>query len=132
MSRPDPDGFRLIDTFDAVDVGQGYSLSHLVDVDGTRWPLLYDTRQRAPQFFPHLDEDWRRLAPHEMNGSLPREFAQFWCGAPARTGKPCRTRVAAPGVRCRHHQEPPAVAPATHPPLSDPVLFDLEPPSETP
>ena len=102
MSDDEPQ-YRLIDTFSAVDVGQGYSLAWCMDVDGATWPVLYDTRQRAPQFFPHLPEHFRELAAHEMTGRMPDEFQQFTCGGRTAAGKSCRTIVPGPQDRCRFH-----------------------------
>jgi hypothetical protein len=131
----DENRYRLIDTTHAVDVGRGYSLTWVVDVDGSTWPVLCDTRQREPQYFPHLAEDFRELAPHEMTGRLPADFQQFWCGARAHSGKPCRVRVAGPGLRCRHHPEvatPPdngarKTGKRDRADAVQPALFDLDP-----
>ena len=40
-----------------------------------------------------LAEDWRRLAPHELTGRLPKPYAPT-CGCTATTsGKPCKVHV---------------------------------------
>lgn len=115
---------RLIDVDSAVDIGQGYSLAWVIDVDGKAWPVLYDTRQRDPQFLPYLAEHFREVAPHELTGRLPDAFQMFRCGARTYSGRPCRSRVLGPGVRCPHHRESaePPVAAASQ----EQLLFNLD------
>lgn len=130
----DSSGFRLVDVFGAVDLGKGYLLATVVDTDGHTWPVLYDTRQRATQFIPYLDEHFRELAPHELLGRLPERFEQFRCGAQAASGRPCRSRVGGPGQRCRHHVEATAPPPSTDQvaPNDPGTLFGVDQPRDHP
>lgn len=130
MSGPQRDRLRLIDLSSSVEVGQGFRLAWNVGPEGDQWPMLVDDRVSEVTPVPCQPAHFRDLAPHELDGQLPTEFQQFWCGAPARTGRPCRKRVAFPGDRCYHHPLPPPTS--TPAPTGDPTLFDLEPPSETP
>lgn len=126
----DPNECRLIDTTSAIDIGQGYSLAWVVDVDGMTWPVLYDTRHREPQSLPHLTEHFRALAPHELTGRLPDTFQQFRCGARTHNGKPCRSRVTRPGLRCAHHREA-TVAPPRIEATQQQALFNLDEPGRS-
>lgn len=83
---------------------------------GTLWPWL---------FSPEPDDNpanWLQSWPeHELLGPLPWSFerhfrpsrlanavssweAEYACGAPTQSGRPCRTGVSAPGGHCRHHR----------------------------
>lgn len=124
-AHDDDDLTQLLDFADGVDVGQGFTLLWSIGPDGARWPVLADQRQTEPQFVPFAREHFGELAPHELGGRLPDEFHQFHCGARTHAGKPCRTTVAGPGIRCRHHR---AVDATSKPaPRAEPTLFDLEP-----
>jgi hypothetical protein len=53
--------------------------------------------------YPYWPEDWRRIAPHELVGRLPRPYAPT-CGRRATSsGKPCKVRVAMWGEACPTH-----------------------------
>jgi hypothetical protein len=50
-----------------------------------------------------LAEDWRRIAPHELVGRLPKPYAST-CGRRATSsGKPCKVRVPMWGDACPTH-----------------------------
>lgn len=123
---------HLLDIAGGVDVGQGYTLAWNVGPDGGQWPVLVDQRQHEAQFVPSSPDQFRSLAPHELTGRLPEPFRQFRCGAPTRTGRPCKAAVAGPGERCGHHPQKPQTpdpTPSTHraPQLdAEQVLFDLD------
>lgn len=52
---------------------------------------------------PCWPADWRRIAPHELEGRLPKPFAPT-CGRTATaSGRPCRVRVPSWGDACAHH-----------------------------
>lgn len=87
-----------------------YTLGWGIDSEGVAWPLLIDEhvpgRCRLP-YGPSLERD----APaHERLGRLPRvwrELLQHHCGAPTRTGRPCRIVVDRPGQLCDIHRDAP-------------------------
>ena len=52
-----------------------------------------------------LAEDWRRIAPRELVGRLPKPYAPT-CGRTATSsGKPCRVMVPMWGDACARHAE---------------------------
>jgi hypothetical protein len=57
---------------------------------------------------PAWPHDWRTVAPHELTGRLPRQWARtrglLTCGRRSTTtGKPCRNTVDRPGDACPWH-----------------------------
>lgn len=134
----DEDRGKLLDTFSAVDLEAGYALACAYDEHGQAWPVIYDKRQTEPQYVPISLAEFIAdgVAPHELLGALPTEFAQFRCGVRTRGGKgrPCRKRVAAPGERCEHHPAPKPPVMAAEPPqpptvgaeVDQPALFDVD------
>lgn len=124
------DGSWLIDEASAVDVGQGYRLTMAMSPSGELWPILQDTRQAEPQDVALEPAHFRGVAPHELTGRLPEEFRQLHCGAPTRSGQPCRIAVDEVGGRCRHHEPSalsrPVILPPSQARASEQLAWDFE------
>lgn len=52
--------------------------------------------------------DWRKVAPHELVGRLPKDWAKArglcMCGRKSGKGTPCRNFVALEGAACEFHR----------------------------
>lgn len=85
-------------------------LTWFVDDAGDRFPVIADNRladQKVPVLYGQAA--FAAYAPHELLGPLPAIYAErveplHRCGAPASTGRPCRSIVTQPGDRCWHHR----------------------------
>lgn len=95
-------------------LGDGWHAGTGVNDDGTVWPWLVSPDPDA------VGNQLRSWPAHELLGPLPwvfeRNFHPTWapeysCGAPTRSGKPCRAGVNAPGERCWHHRPQLSAAP---------------------
>jgi hypothetical protein len=91
----------LIDPSSTIELDNGTRLAEAVHVDGSRslW-LMQD-----PEGTPGCPD--RCCSPHEDLGKLPAAYRAriSVCGAPTRTGRPCRN-LTPPGQLCRCHAEP--------------------------
>lgn len=117
------DKLRIIDISTGVDVGQGYVLAWSIGPDGDAWPVLADVRQDGEQLLPCRPNHFRALTPHEMTGQLPAEFQVVRCGAPTRSGKPCRNAVSRIGQRCMHHSAAAGSSPTGMASVDQPLPF---------
>ena len=99
----------------------GFKLAECIDADGeaTIWVLSPAVDADPGDAGPHY-------APHEQDGSLPREYRRrlgLVCGAITRSKKPCNTLVKTFGGRCGHHQGEPDAEPELEDPHRDGRLF---------
>jgi hypothetical protein len=80
----------------------GWHAGTAVNSAGTVWPWLFSPQPGTPE------GDYRLWPEHEMLGPLPHAFQDRLlprrCGAPTKTGTPCKAEVSTPGQRCHHHQ----------------------------
>lgn len=104
MTQPDTDSWLDASRSATLDdVGlPGYDAVVAVADDGAEH-LALSRRDLLGGPAPCWPVDWRAVAPHELEGRLPRAFAPS-CGRPASaSGRPCRVRVPAWGDACPRH-----------------------------
>jgi hypothetical protein len=108
--QPNPDDSDRFDRVDECryayldDVGlPGYSAVMVVTRDGEERLVLCCRDDLNRPGNPYWPADWRKAAPHELTGRLPRPYAPT-CGRRATSsGKPCRIVVPLWGDACPRH-----------------------------
>lgn len=118
----------VVDWWTAADLGGARWLAWFIDVDGARCgPYLVDRQIDCPTLVPN-GRGIEALAPHERTGRLPGELQDrlglvHRCGAPTKTGRPCRQPVHTADQRCHVHEEHPPPLPAEP---GEQLLLELE------
>jgi hypothetical protein len=90
----------LWDRWAVAELADGWQVASAVLADGSSMYWLLDPRGQG-------GGGWcASMAPHELTGSLPREWKQrtgLTCEAKRTNGKPCQQLVKVPGAVCRFH-----------------------------
>lgn len=100
MSHHEPNR-AIVEPDTALSLGNGWQAITAIGTDGTSWPWLL-----SPDTEHALGCCCHRCAPHEALGPLPAAILDrlHRCGAPTRTGAPCRRRTSSAG-RCALHTQ---------------------------